>query len=65
MINWAETRWRKARSCSGGQCVEVAKVGGRYLVRDSKAPDGAVLSFTEAEWLAFAEGVKKGDFSFE
>ncbi|WP_127500090.1 DUF397 domain-containing protein [Actinoplanes solisilvae] len=65
MIDWAETRWRRAKRCTGGNCVEVAKVGGRYLVRDSKAPAGVVLSFTEAEWLAFTDGVKTGDFSFE
>jgi Domain of unknown function (DUF397) len=64
MINWAELRWRRAKRCTGGTCVEVAKVGGRYLIRDSKAPD-VVLSFTEVEWRAFAEGVKTGDFSFE
>ena len=65
MIDWAGARWRRAKRCTGGNCVEVAKVGDRYLVRDSKAPEAAVLSFTEAEWLTFAEGVKTGDFSFE
>ena len=38
-------QWRKSQRCSGGACVEVAKVDGGYLVRDSKNPTGAVLSF--------------------
>jgi len=45
-------------------CVEVAKVDDTYLVRDSKNPDGAVLSFTEQEWAAFVEGVEAGEFRF-
>lgn len=63
MINRREVRWRKA-DCASGNCVEVARLGDHYLVRDSKVPDGAVLSFSEAEWEAFVEGVKAGDFSF-
>jgi len=57
-------QWRKSRRCSGGACVEVAKVDDVYLVRDSKNPDGAVLSFTDQEWAGFVEGVEAGDFRF-
>jgi len=57
-------QWRKSQRCSGGACVEVAKVDGGYLVRDSKNPAGAVLSFTEQEWTAFVEGVEAGEFRF-
>jgi hypothetical protein len=45
--------------------VEVAKVDGRYLVRDSKYPDAAILSFTEPEWEAFISAVKRDEFRFE
>lgn len=31
-------------------------------VRDSKDPDGPVLSFTAAEWGAFVLGAKDGEF---
>ena len=34
----------------------------RILVRDSKNPDGPVLSFAEGEWLAFTGGVHDGEF---
>jgi hypothetical protein len=59
--------WRKsARSGNQGNCVEVAANllphTGEILVRDSKNPDGAVLTFTEAEWKAFIGGVHDGEF---
>jgi hypothetical protein len=59
--------WRKA-SASGGQggnCVEVAEFSdGGVAVRDSKNPEGALLRFTPAEWKAFLEGVKDGEFDW-
>nr|WP_285697083.1 DUF397 domain-containing protein [Actinomadura sp. NBRC 104412] len=44
------TAWRKAtRSLNnGGECVELASVGGVVAVRDSKDPDGPVLLLTPA-----------------
>ncbi len=56
--------WRKAtKSGNNGACVEVAHlVGGRIGVRDSKAPEGPVLMFTAAEWDAFLDGTRKGEF---
>jgi hypothetical protein len=59
-----EAQWRKSSRCTGGQCVEVAKMAGEYLIRDSKDPEGTVLSFTEEEWAAFVEGVAAGEFAF-
>jgi hypothetical protein len=32
------------------------------LIGDSKNADGPVLSYTRAEWVAFLEGAKNGDF---
>jgi hypothetical protein len=45
--------------------VEVAKVDTAYLVRDSKNPDAAALTFTEEEWTAFVAGVQAGEFQFD
>jgi hypothetical protein len=59
-----KARWHRAKSCANGTCVEVAKIGDHYLVRDSKAPDRGALEFTAEEWVAFVRGVKEGDFSF-
>jgi Domain of unknown function (DUF397) len=57
--------WRRSRFCSGGACVEVARSGSSYFVRDSKIAQSPVLRFTEAEWRAFAQGMRAGDFNFE
>jgi Domain of unknown function (DUF397) len=54
--------WRKAKlSSNNGQCVEVASVAGKIILRDSKDPD-PMLVYTPAEWTAFLNGVKKGEF---
>lgn len=56
--------WRKS-SRSGpwtDNCVEVAFVDEAIAVRDSKNPHGPVLVFTSAEWDAFVEGAKDGEF---
>lgn len=56
--------WKSSRSNGGGDnCVEVAETADGYAVRDSKARGtGPELSFTRAEWAAFVEGVKLGEF---
>jgi hypothetical protein len=56
-------RWIKASfSFSNGNCVEVALLpDGGAMVRDSKNRP-AVLSFTPAEWDAFLQGAKAGEF---
>lgn len=59
-------QWHKASKSTwnGNQCVEV--IGGErgeVYVRDSKDKgDGPVLEFTAAEWDAFLDGAKKGEF---
>ncbi|MGH3734053.1 MAG: DUF397 domain-containing protein [Micromonosporaceae bacterium] len=67
MTDLTDAQWVKsARSSSNGQCVEVAAnllaQHGAIYVRDSKHPDGAVLAFTAAEWAAFLDGAKAGEF---
>jgi predicted secreted Zn-dependent protease len=57
--------WRRSTRCGTSSCVEVAKVGDEYLVRDSKNPSRDALSFTKEEWVAFVAGVAAGDFVFE
>jgi hypothetical protein len=46
-----------------GNCVEVQGLSGDTIrLRDSKNPKNGVLSFTAAEWDAFIDGVRNGEF---
>lgn len=68
------TDWQKSSfSTANAQCVEVQfqphaetqyKDGEpvTVYVRDSKDNAGPVLGFTDAEWKAFIEGAKDGEF---
>ncbi|MEU6171090.1 DUF397 domain-containing protein [Streptantibioticus parmotrematis] len=60
-------RWFKSSySNNGGACIEVAAnlsgAHGVVPVRDSKDPNGPVLSFPASAFSAFVEGVKAGEF---
>lgn len=57
--------WRKSSySGQGNTCVEVAaNMPGVVAVRDSKDPDGPVLTFTDDDWQTFAASVKAGTLS--
>jgi len=57
-LNW----FKSARSGNGGNCVEVAMLPDAVLVRDSKDPQGPRLEFTVAEWQAFVQGARDGEF---
>lgn len=62
-IDLSRAVWHKSGRSggNGGQCVEVAtNLPGIVAVRDSKDPDGPVLTFTPGEWRAFISGVRAG-----
>lgn len=51
--NCLETRWNKSSySYANGSCAE-ARQAGFVQVRDSKDPEGPVLSVTPAAWVRF------------
>jgi len=60
--NCVEARWRKASASGTSNCVEVAAAGA-VQVRDSKDPDGPVLTFTHTEWEAFLGRLHGGEFA--
>ncbi|MQA24896.1 MAG: DUF397 domain-containing protein [Micromonosporaceae bacterium] len=50
--------WRKStRSGQGADCVEVALLPDRVMVRDSKDPHGPMLAVPPSEWRAFLTGI--------
>ncbi|MEV4703648.1 DUF397 domain-containing protein [Actinoplanes sp. NPDC049316] len=63
MANWTEQPiWHRSSRCSNGTCVEVARAGGDYLIRDSKQPEAEPLRFSADEWHAFCDAVRSGEF---
>jgi hypothetical protein len=61
--NDIEPKWQRSSFCGSNACVEVAKLDGSYVLRDSKQPNGPVLTFDRAEWTAFVAGVNAGEFN--
>ncbi|MCK9898061.1 DUF397 domain-containing protein [Frankia sp. AgB32] len=64
----ATLAWRtsSASNGAGGMCVEVAlDLDGDVAVRHSMRPTDAVLTFTPAEWDAFLDGARNGEFDRE
>ena len=53
--------WSKSTfSAYNGSCLEARMADGMVQVRDSKDPDGAVLTFTRNEWAAFLAASRQG-----
>jgi Domain of unknown function (DUF397) len=51
--------WRMpSRSYGTGQCAEVANASGVVFIRDSKDPDGVVLSFDPTVWTGFTYSLR-------
>lgn len=47
----------------GQNCVAVKMDSKGVHLRDTKDPTDKTLSFTNEEWSAFTEGIKKGEFN--
>ncbi|GAA4924986.1 DUF397 domain-containing protein [Actinoplanes utahensis] len=57
--------WKKgsrSNGSGGNNCVEVAFLDKEIAVRDSKDRTGPALMFTQAEWTAFVDSAKDGEF---
>lgn len=58
--------WAKAKaSGAGNNCVEVARTPDGVFLRDSKDPAGPILAFNCAEWAAFLNGARNGEFDLD
>jgi hypothetical protein len=58
----SQSWYKSTYSANDNACVEVCRTDGGMMVRDSKDPNGAVLTFTPDEWTAFISGVKHSEF---
>jgi hypothetical protein len=62
-VDWTEQHWRKSqRSNTTEGCVEYAVARETVAIRDSKDPDGPILTFSHDSWRAFVEAIKSGEF---
>lgn len=50
--------WQRSTASHGTNCVEAALVDHLVWVRDSKSPDGPILSFTQASWRALLAAIQ-------
>ena len=60
-MDLSRAEWRKASksSSNGGACVEVARnLPGIVAVRDSKNPQGPILTLTPDKWANFLARVR-------
>lgn len=56
-------QWRKSTHCASNSCVEVAILGGRVALRDSKTANSPALVFSQDEWIEFIKGARNGEFN--
>lgn len=63
-VDFDALKWVKAKASSNnGACVELAAAPeGWVALRDSKNPHVFPFLFTPAEWAAFQDGMRKGEF---
>lgn len=62
VVRTSNLAWRKSQASGTGNCVQVAVRDDQVVVRDSKDPDGPILTFTATEWDCFLVGVREGEF---
>jgi hypothetical protein len=60
------SEWRKStRSGNQSNCVLVRHNETTVQVKDSKDPEGPVLTFSRSEWAAFVGGTRDGEFDLD
>jgi hypothetical protein len=57
-LDYERIPWRKSTHSNLSNCVEVALGQPAVLVRDSKDPNGPVLTFSAAGWGVFLAGIR-------
>jgi hypothetical protein len=58
-----DRRWRKSSySANNSACVEISERPETIALRDSKDPEGPIIEVARADWRAFVDAVKRGEF---
>jgi hypothetical protein len=65
MLDSEFKNWHKSTWSDDGGCVEIALADDLIGVRDSKNPEGPVLTFNRREWDAFTAGILDGSLTPE
>ncbi|WP_284043699.1 DUF397 domain-containing protein [Actinoplanes sp. M2I2] len=60
-ISQPDLEWRRSSVCASNMCVEVARTGNTFLIRDSKDYRKPPLAFDAAEWAVFVTAIKEGN----
>ncbi|APU17190.1 MULTISPECIES: DUF397 domain-containing protein [Actinoalloteichus] len=61
-LDISSAEWITSTEDEDQKGVEIAFVEEYILMRNGAEPEGPVLVFTQAEWDAFVEGAKDGEF---
>lgn len=62
-LDLSDVEWTSAPGADPDDRVEIARLPeGAVAMRHSATPDGPVLRYTAAEWLAFSLGARDGEF---
>lgn len=63
-LSYADAAWRRASACSDmTACVELRqRADGSVAMRNSRHPDGAVLTYERRAMRELLAGVKDGEF---
>ncbi|AUS78078.1 DUF397 domain-containing protein [Actinoalloteichus sp. AHMU CJ021] len=61
-LDISNAEWITSTEDDDQKGVEIAFVEEYILMRNGADPEGPVLVFTQAEWDAFVEGAKDGEF---
>jgi hypothetical protein len=61
-MDLSNATWRKSSYSSASGCVEVTSTDSQVAIRHSLDPEGPILIFTAAQWQAFVDGIRLGEF---
>jgi len=60
-----DQEFTKSSLSGSGNCLEVARVDGGILLRNSREPETELIRLTLEEWTAFRLGVQNGELRFD